>query len=83
MAKQSWLEKAGEVSTTMAEAGFTSVFEHMYPNGYGRNTVYTLWVEMGKGLEVLTIVDGNGAASVYRLTPISGVALAALSQTSD
>ena len=61
-------ESAGSVSVTMTEKGFTSVFEYVKP-AIESKTVFTLWLNMASGQEMLTIVDARGNKAFYNLLP--------------
>lgn len=63
-------EAAGEIAMEMPERGFVSVFEHIKPAMPESQTVWTLWLNMTTGEEVLTVVDARGNKDAYSLCPV-------------
>ena len=54
------------VSNVMTKAGFHSVFQHISPALVGRS-VWTLWVNLTTGENVLTLTNAKGDSCYYEL----------------
>lgn len=62
-------EVAGQLAAQMSARGFVSVFQHSKPAMFESQTVWTLWINIGSGEEVLTVVDAQGGHSSSKLIP--------------
>ncbi len=60
-------ESCGLMSNTMCEAGYTSIFQYALP-AIDSETVYTLWVNLRTGKQVMATVSPRGEIDYYDLT---------------
>ena len=59
------------VCEAMSERGYVSLFEHVHP-AIESQTVYTLWVNLSRPFQMMTIVDNQGGVGFYTLMPELG-----------
>jgi hypothetical protein len=61
-------ESCGLMSNAMCEAGYVSIFQHSQFVFDGAR-VYTLWIHMGTGRQVMATVSPRGEIDYYDLVP--------------
>lgn len=65
-------KRAGRMCALLIESGFNSAFEHVQPI-MNSQRVWTLWINMTSGEDVLTMVDHLGRIAFYRLTEVKSL----------